>query len=46
MIECIPWLQELFAEPADIRDGTFRIPATPGASTTFDPKMFEKFRVA
>jgi L-alanine-DL-glutamate epimerase-like enolase superfamily enzyme len=46
MIECIPWLQELFAEPADIRDGTFHIPATPGASTTFDPKMFEKFRVA
>ena len=46
MIECIPWLQELFAEPADIRDGTFYVPETPGASTTFDPKKFKEFRVA
>lgn len=46
MIECIPWLQHLFAEPADIRDGVFHVPDTPGASTTFDPDAFEKFRVA
>lgn len=46
MIECIPWLQELFVEPADIRDGVFHVPDTPGASTTFDPAAFEKHRVA
>ncbi len=46
MIECIPWLQELFEEPADIRNGAFHVPDTPGASTTFDSAMFKKFRVA
>jgi L-alanine-DL-glutamate epimerase-like enolase superfamily enzyme len=46
MIECIPWLQELFAEPAVIVDGTFHVPETPGASTDFDPVQFERCRVA
>jgi L-alanine-DL-glutamate epimerase-like enolase superfamily enzyme len=46
MIECIPWLQELFLEPAVIREGVFHVPDTPGASTTFDPDAFERCRVA
>ncbi len=46
MIECIPWLQELFAEPADIRRGVFHVPDTPGASTTFDADAFARHRVA
>lgn len=46
MIECIPWLQELFVEPVDIRDGVFHVSDTPGASTTFDPAQFEAHRVA
>jgi L-alanine-DL-glutamate epimerase-like enolase superfamily enzyme len=46
MIECIPWLQELFEEPADIVGGTFRVPDTPGASTTFAAETFTRFRVA
>jgi L-alanine-DL-glutamate epimerase-like enolase superfamily enzyme len=46
MIECIPWLQEIFAEPADIRDGVFHVPDTPGASTTFNEERFREFRVA
>jgi L-alanine-DL-glutamate epimerase-like enolase superfamily enzyme len=45
MIECIPWLQELFAEPLDIRNGTFHVPSTPGASTTFDPGAFRRARI-
>jgi L-alanine-DL-glutamate epimerase-like enolase superfamily enzyme len=45
MIECIPWLQDLFAEPADIRDGWFHVSDTPGASTAFDPKRFKECRV-
>jgi L-alanine-DL-glutamate epimerase-like enolase superfamily enzyme len=46
MIECIPWLQEMFEEPADIRRGVFHVPDTPGASTTFDEAKFKEFRVA
>lgn len=46
MIECIPWLQDLFLEPADIRNGVFHVSDTPGASTSFDPVAFEKYRVA
>lgn len=46
MIECIPWLQDVFAEPADIRQGSFHVPDTPGASTTFDDAAFARYRVA
>jgi L-alanine-DL-glutamate epimerase-like enolase superfamily enzyme len=46
MIECIPWLQHLFTEPVDIREGVFHVPDAPGASTTFDPEAFKKHRVA
>lgn len=46
MIECIPWLQHLFEEPADIRDGWFHVTDTPGASTSFADSMFEEHRIA
>lgn len=46
MIECIPWLQHLFVEPADIRDGHFHVGDSPGASTEFDPAQFESARIA
>ena len=46
MIECIPWLQEIFERPADIRDGVFHVVRQPGASTTFDPSAFSKYRIA
>jgi L-alanine-DL-glutamate epimerase-like enolase superfamily enzyme len=46
MIECIPWLQDLFAEPAKIEAGTFFVSDTPGASTSFDQAQFGKHRVA
>jgi L-alanine-DL-glutamate epimerase-like enolase superfamily enzyme len=46
MIECIPWLQELFEEPCDIKEGWFHVPDTPGASTTFDSAAFERHRIA
>lgn len=45
MIECIPWLQEVFEYPCDIRNGTFHVPDEPGASTTFDEARFREFRV-
>jgi L-alanine-DL-glutamate epimerase-like enolase superfamily enzyme len=46
MIECIPWLQHLFREPADIRDGWFHVGNTPGASTDFDETQFADCRIA
>jgi L-alanine-DL-glutamate epimerase-like enolase superfamily enzyme len=46
MIECIPWLQEVFERPADIRHGVFYPGDEPGASTTFDEEAFSAFRVA
>lgn len=46
MIECIDWLQDLFEEPADIREGWFHVAETPGAGTTFDPEKFSKHRVS
>lgn len=46
MIECIPWLQHLFAEPASIKQGTFIVSETPGASTAFEPEQFARHRVA
>lgn len=46
MIECIPWLQEIFDTPVDIREGWFHVPDTPGASTAFDQAKFKEFRVA
>ena len=46
MIECIPWLQEIFERPADIRQGVFHVGDEPGASTTFDASAFSRYRVA
>jgi L-alanine-DL-glutamate epimerase-like enolase superfamily enzyme len=46
MIECIPWLQEIFERPADIRRGVFHPGDEPGASTTFDGDAFARYRVA
>jgi L-alanine-DL-glutamate epimerase-like enolase superfamily enzyme len=46
MIECIPWLQEIFEEPADIRDGWFYVSDAPGASTAIRPDSFAEHRVA
>jgi L-alanine-DL-glutamate epimerase-like enolase superfamily enzyme len=46
MIECIPWLQELFERPAVIERGVFRPGDEPGASTTFAPDAFAAHRVA
>jgi len=46
MIECIPWLQEIFAAPVDIRDGVFHVPDEPGASDHLDEGKFHEFRVA
>ncbi len=46
MIECIPWLQDLFEEPLDVRDGWIYPGEKPGASTDIREDMFDRYRVA
>jgi hypothetical protein len=46
MIECIAWFDDLFEEPTDIRRGVFHLGEQPGASTTFEPSAFARYRVA
>jgi L-alanine-DL-glutamate epimerase-like enolase superfamily enzyme len=46
MIECILWVQHLWEEPADVQDGWFQVPETPGASTTFTEEAMSTYRVA
>ncbi len=46
MIECIFWLQDIFEEPLNIRQGVFFLPETPGASTAIREDMFKKYRIA
>ena len=46
MQELVPFGEDLFLEPMDIREGWLHIPETPGASTEFVPETFEKYRVA
>lgn len=46
MQEHVPLAANVFKEPVDIREGWLYLPETPGASTDFVPKSFEKYRVA
>jgi L-alanine-DL-glutamate epimerase-like enolase superfamily enzyme len=46
MIACILWVQHLWEEPADVQDGWFQVPETPGASTTFTEEAMSTYRVA
>jgi L-fuconate dehydratase len=44
--ETVPYGDELFLHPVDIREGWLHIPEDPGASTEFKPDQFAKLRVA
>lgn len=45
-LEYIPWLKEVFEEPARVRNGRFCVPQMPGASTTPTESAIARFRVA
>jgi L-alanine-DL-glutamate epimerase-like enolase superfamily enzyme len=45
ILEYIPWIKDCFTEPADVVDGSFRLPQQPGAGTTPTPEAWERFRV-
>lgn len=41
-LEHIPHLREWFAEPATLSDGAYRLPTTPGSSTSLAPDAFNQ----
>jgi len=43
LLEYIPWIREIFAEPIEVVDGDYRLPAEPGAGTTLVPDAMERF---
>ncbi|MCZ8515242.1 mandelate racemase/muconate lactonizing enzyme family protein [Paenibacillus filicis] len=45
MLEYIPWIRHIFAEPATVKDGYYILPQRPGASTDILPEYFEAYRV-
>jgi L-alanine-DL-glutamate epimerase-like enolase superfamily enzyme len=45
MLEYIPWIRDIFVEPATVKDGFYILPQMPGASTEVIPQYFDKFRV-
>lgn len=45
MLEYIPWIRDIFVEPATVKDGLYVLPEMPGASTEIIPRCFEEFRV-
>ena len=45
-LEYIPWIKDHFVEPILVRDGAYRRPELPGASTTLRPESLERFQQA
>ncbi|CAK4858069.1 unnamed protein product [Aphanomyces euteiches] len=45
MLEYIPWIRDIFVEPATVKDGFYVLPQMPGASTEVIPQYFDKYRI-
>jgi L-alanine-DL-glutamate epimerase-like enolase superfamily enzyme len=45
MLEYIPWIRDIFVEPATVKNGFYILPEMPGASTEIIPSCFEAYRV-
>ncbi|MCV3736097.1 mandelate racemase/muconate lactonizing enzyme family protein [Rhizobium sp. TRM96647] len=43
ILEYIPWIKDHFEEPIDVRDGVYRRPERPGASTTVLEESFARY---
>ena len=43
VLEYIPWIKDCFTEPAQVVDGSFRLPQQPGAGTTPTREAWERF---
>ncbi len=46
MIESIPWIREIFQEPARFEDGYLVVPEAPGASTAITPHVLDQYAIS
>ncbi|MFP6642508.1 MAG: mandelate racemase/muconate lactonizing enzyme family protein [Candidatus Latescibacterota bacterium] len=46
MVESIPWIRDIFVEPARFEDGYLLVPETPGASTAIKPELLEEYAIS
>ncbi|MES2938461.1 MAG: mandelate racemase/muconate lactonizing enzyme family protein [Pseudomonadota bacterium] len=44
VLEYIPWIKDCFTDPAEVVDGSFRLPQEPGAGTTPTEKAWAAYR--
>ena len=44
VLEYIPWIKDSFTEPAEVVDGSFRLPELPGAGTTPTAAAWERYQ--
>ena len=45
MLEYIPWIRHIFADPATVEHGYYALPQMPGAATEILPESFARYRV-
>ena len=45
MVESIPWIRDIFQEPARIEDGYVVVSDTPGASTAIKPEVLDQYAI-
>ena len=43
MVESIPWIREIFQEPARLEDGYVVLSDTPGANTAIKPEFIAQY---
>lgn len=46
ILEYIPWIRHCFAEPVEVRNGDYVLPAQPGAGTTILPQALSDYGVS
>ena len=46
MVESIPWIRDIFQEPARLEDGYVIVSDAPGASTAIKPKVLEQYAIS
>ena len=45
MVESIPWIREIFQEPARLEDGYVVLSDTPGANTAIKPEFIAQYAI-
>ena len=45
MVESIPWIREIFQEPARLEDGYLVVSNSPGAGTAIKPEFLDRYAI-